>query len=131
MTTTVLNVVGEGRVLPLLPLAARTATPNTFQIEGTGRSTAMVVVLGVTTIVAGASVTVAVSGVDSASGTTWPLISSAAVTATGTVVVKIAPGITPSTNVAVADILPPDVQVTVTHANADSITYALTAHVTN
>lgn len=131
MTTQVLNVTGEGRVFPLLPLAARTATPATFQLEGTGRSTALVVVLGVTAVVAGASVTVSAAGYDPSSQTTWALVTSAAVTATGTTVLKISPGITTVANVAVADILPPIVNVTVTHSTVNSITYALSAHVTN
>jgi CO/xanthine dehydrogenase FAD-binding subunit len=131
MTTQVLDVTGEGRIYPLLPLLARTATPTAFQLEGTQRNTAMVVVLGVTALSVGASVTVTVAGWDPNSQTSWPIISSAAVTAAGTTVLKISPGITTATNVAVADILPPQVLITVTHANSDSITYALSAHVTN
>lgn len=131
MTTQIIDVEGEGRVFPLLPLSARTATPATFQLEGTGRSTAMVVVLAVTAFASGASVTLSVSGYDPGSETTWPLVTSAAVTGTGTTVLKISPGITVAANESVADILPPIVDITVTHSNADSITYALTAHVTN
>lgn len=131
MVNQVLNITGVDRSIPLLPSAARTATPDTFELTETGRYTALVVVLDVTAVVSTPSVTVAVVGVDRASGKTWPLVTSAAVAATGTTVLKVSPGITPVTNVAVADILPPTIRVVVTHGNANSITYTVAAHVTN
>lgn len=49
----------------------------------------------------------------------------AAVTGIGTYVYKIMPWATPLANEATADILPRTSHVTVTHANADSITYSV------
>lgn len=130
MAITTIDLTGQGRSVSLLPSAARTATPNTFYIQGTGRSTALAVVLAVSAVVTAPSVVVTVFGVD-LSGNTWPILTSVAVLTTGTTVLKVSPGITPATNVAVADILPPTVGITVTHANGNSITYSLSAHVTN
>jgi hypothetical protein len=91
----------------------------------------MVVILDVTAVVTAPSVTVAVAGVDRLSGKTWPIVSSAAILATGTTVLRIAPGLLAVANLIVSDILPPVVRVSVTHLNGNSITYSLSAHVTN
>ncbi len=131
MATTLVNVQGEGRVFNLLPSAAYTATPNTQQLSGTGRSTAMVVAMNMTAVTATGTVTLKVEGFDPLSGATWPIVTSTAVAATGMTVLKISPGNTPVTNVAVSDILPPVVNITATHGNAVAMTYTLSAHITN
>lgn len=131
MANQIVNVAGAGRSFSLFSSAARTATPDTIEIEGTGRSTALIVVLDVTAVAIAPTVTVAVAGVDRLSGKTWPIVTSAAVLTTGTTVLRVAPGLIAVTNLTVGDILPPVVRITVTHGNSNSITYTLSAHVTN
>ncbi|SRR6266536_6056452 len=131
MANQIIDITGAGRSVSLLPSTARTATPDTFEIQGTGRSTALVVVVDVTAVVTAPSITVAVAGVDRLSGKTWPLVTSAAILLTGTTILRVAPGLIAAANLTVSDILPPVVRVTVTHANSNSITYSVSAHVTN
>ncbi len=137
MTNSVIDVTGMGRgPIPLLPSAARTASPNTIELQGTGRITAMTLVVDVTALTATGTLTVAIVGVDRPSGKTWPIVSTTAggVVAVSTTVLKVAPGITAATStsmISVADILPPDVRVVVTAGNGVSITYSVTAHLTN
>lgn len=130
MANQIIEVTPAGRSFTLLPSAARTTSPDTFELVTSIRNKSLVVVLDATAVTSTPSVTVAAAGVDRASGKTWPLVTSLAVVATGTTVLKVSPGITTSANAAVADVLPPFVRVTVTHGNANSITYTLSAHLT-
>lgn len=109
------------------PLQARTATPAAFTVDLV-RVRALVVVIDVTAIGPAPSVVATVDGVDVASGKAWNLLTSAAFTAVGTRALKIAPGITVAANLAAAEIVPERVRITMTHGNADSITYVATIH---
>jgi hypothetical protein len=102
--------------------AARTASPADANI--TAGSTAGFFVINVTAYPAAASVVFAVNGVSKA-GTEFNIITSAAITATGTTVLRVFPGATAVANLAVNDMLPQGLNITATHADTDSITYSV------
>lgn len=107
--------------------AARTATPTAVTFS-TGRAKELRIVIDATAITATPSVVFTVDYSDSASGKWINLITSAAITATGTTVLLAALGATASANVAVNQPLPDTLRVTATHGDADSITYSVSAH---
>lgn len=110
--------------------AARTATPTAFTLDVSVQS-GLIVVIDVTAIVTAPSVVCTIDGVDVGSGKSWNILTSAALTAvTGVTprVLKIARGITVAANLAVADIVPERIRITMTHGNADSITYSVVVH---
>lgn len=103
--------------------AARTATPTDANV--TIGSKGGFFVINVSAVTATPSVTFAVNGVDPASNAEFNIITSAAITATGTTVLRVYPGLTVSANVTVSDILPAGINVSATHGDADSITYSV------
>lgn len=107
--------------------AARTATPDTKEFEVAHGITysALYLVIDVTAVTLTPSVTVKVSGVDRVSGKTYDILTSAAITGTGTTVLHIGPGITAAANAQEDQYVPPIFRVTATHADADSITYSV------
>lgn len=130
MATTIVDASGSQSV-SIIASAAYTATPNVMELHNLGRAVGAVFVIDVTALTATGTLGVSVVGVDPFSGKTWTIIASASITATGTTVLKVHPGITTATNAAVADALPPIVQVIVTAGNAVSITYGVSAHLTH
>lgn len=110
------------------PSAARTATPTAVEVS-TYRAKALRVVLDATAIAATPSVVVTIDGKDNTSGKYFNLLTSAAIVATGTTVLTIAPGVTVAANVAASAPLPDVVRITCTHGDADSITYTVSAHI--
>ena len=71
------------------------------------------------------SVTFTVAGVDPASDTAYTILTSAAITGTGTTVLRIHPSLTAATNTIAKDFLPAGLKITATHGNTDSITYSV------
>lgn len=132
MANQITDVVGRGRSFTVLPSAARTATPDTFEYEGAGRfASGVIVVVDVTAVTATGSLTVKIQGVDRLSGKTWDILASAAINAVSTVVLRVHPDMTAALNVAAADMLPPVFRVAVTAANSVSMTYSVSAHLVN
>lgn len=122
------NIIGTafGRGgLTVLPSAARTATPDSFEYEVQGGASGLILVIDVTAIVTTPSITVTIAGVDRVSGKTYTILASAAIVAVGTTVLKVGPGLPVAANVSANDFLPPVFRVTVTHGNANSITYSV------
>lgn len=112
----------------VLPSAARTATPDTQEFEALGVDySALYLIIDVTAVSLTPSITVKVSGVDRLSDKTYDILTSVAITATGTTVLHIGPGITAAANTQEDQYLPPIFRVTSTHADADSITYSIGA----
>jgi hypothetical protein len=71
-----------------------------------------------------------VDGYDPVSGKYYNLITSAALTDSGapyTRVLRVGQGLTASANLTVLDVLPSTIRVTMTHGDADSITYSVAA----
>ena len=103
--------------------SARTATPATATL--TLGSKAGVFVIDVTAVTATPSVVFTILGVDPLSGKTWTILASAAITTTGTTILRVDPGLTASANLIAKDVLPQGVNVTAVHGNTDSITYTM------
>lgn len=123
------NVIGRllGRgPFTVLPSAARTASPDTMEFEALGVDYHGVhLVIDVTAVTATPSVTVTIQGVDRLSGKVYTILASAAITATGTTVLKVGAGLTAAANLVANDLLPPVFRITVAHGDADSITYSV------
>ncbi len=125
----VISRLSERGPFTVLPSAARTAAPDTQEFDASGVDySGLHLVIDVTAIAATPSITVTIAGVDRASGKTYTTLASAAITATGTTVLKVGRGLTAAANLVANDLLPPIFRVTVTHADADSITYSVSGH---
>lgn len=107
----------------LLASAARTATvtgdPQTSLLHR-----GLHLIIDVTAVTLTPSVVFTIQAQDPASGQWYTVLASAAITATGTTVLKVYPGITAAANLAASDVLPHVWRLLATHADADSITYS-------
>lgn len=102
--------------------AARTATSSvTIATPCLGG----VFVIDCTAVTDTPSVVFTVAGVDPASDKAYTILASAAITATGTTVLRIHPSLTAAANTIAKDVLPQSLKITATHADADSITYSV------
>jgi hypothetical protein len=110
----------------VLESAARTATPTTTTRKNYGGK-GLVVIMDVTAVTATPALTLKVEGYDPVSGKYWTILQSAAYATTGTRVHTVYPGATVATNLAVSDVLPRSYRVSVTHGDADSATYSVSA----
>lgn len=126
MTTDYVDA-GYGRSAAVLASAARTATPNSQQISVNGRYSGLVLVVDMTAVTATGTVTVKVEGVDPTSGKTFLLLTSTALAAVATTVLRVRPSLTAAANLTVNDVLPPTILVTATHGNGVSMTYSVGA----
>lgn len=123
------QVVADQDQFTILASAARTATPTIDDFR-VGRAGGLVVVIDVTAIVTTPSVVFTILGKDEVSAATWTILASAAVTATGTTVLQVHPTITAVANSKAAELVPALFTMTAVHADADSITYSVTASIT-
>lgn len=116
----------RGGSATILASAARTATvtADTFNAPDADE---LLVIINVTAASATPSVVFTVKGVDPVSSATWDILASAAITGTGTTVLRISPNLTAAANTIAKDIVPGYFTVTATHADADSITYSVAA----
>ncbi|RJQ26335.1 MAG: hypothetical protein C4589_09875 [Peptococcaceae bacterium] len=114
----------EGLEGILLASAARTATINSPDVVN-GRRNGIHVVLDVTAIDTAPSITLKIEGKDPASGKYYTILEGAAVTAVSTNVYKVFSAATAAANAVANDIIPKTWRVTVTHANANPITYSV------
>lgn len=118
----------------LLESAARTATPTPGPggdypyLANHQRFKGCHVILDVTAVTATPSVTVDIEGYDYGSDSWYNLLTGVAVTATGTNIYKVHPDLTAVANQVAKDGLPYLWRVTVSHADADSITYSLSVN---
>ena len=112
-----------------LPSTARTAdvTSDDFLVKGRG----LIVVIDVTLDPASASVVFTVRGVDHVSGSTFNLLTSAAIAATGTTVLRITPDLTAAANLIAETLLPTTLRVFADHTDTDSITYSVSGMLTD
>lgn len=117
------------KVITCYASAARTATPTPMDTAQNGPGwKGLVVVIDVTAASATPSVVFTVQGYDPVSGKYYTILASAAITGTGTTVLRVFPGSTVAANLAANDILPARWRVIATHGDADSITYSVSAH---
>lgn len=107
--------------------AARTATPVAVTLP-VSYARGMALVVDVTAIVTAPTITVLVECQDVLSGKWVAMLTSAAIVAVSTVTLRIYPGLTAAANLVASDVLWETMRVTVTHGNANSITYSVSAH---
>jgi len=107
--------------------AARTATPTAVEVN-TRRFRSMVVVLDATVHAVSAALTVTLARKDNASGKYIDILTSASITAVSTNTIRIGLGLPVTANVSANEPLPNVVRVTVTHGNANAVTYTVSAH---
>jgi hypothetical protein len=110
----------------LLPSAARTATLSTASMINS-KYTGVMVYIKCTAIVSAPSVVPVIEALDTASGDWIPLVTGAAITSVSTKLLKVYPGLVAAANLTVNDVLPALWRVTLTHGNANSITYSVGA----
>jgi hypothetical protein len=115
------------RAIRVYESEARTASPTANGIDS-AYARGVHVVIDVTAVAATPSVTPSIEGYDTLSGKWYTLLTGSAITATGTTVLKVYPGITAVANAAASDVIPNRIRVSMTHADADSITYTVAAH---
>lgn len=112
-----------GREGPLYSSAARTATPADHELVWISPEyKTLAVIINVTAISATPSVVPKIQG-KSASGVWYDILTGAAITGTGTVVLRVAPGMAAAANVAADFPLPAVFRLVMTHGDTDSITY--------
>jgi hypothetical protein len=104
--------------------AARTATESSADITNSYGS-GVRVVFDVTASAATPSVVLTIQGKDAVSGKYYTLLTGAAVTGASTNVYTLFPSVAAVANVAVSNLLPKTFRITMTHADADSITYSV------
>lgn len=74
------------------------------------------------------SITVTIKGYDPVSQKTRTILASAALGSVATTVLKVYPGLTAAANAVVSDIMDPTFEVTVSHADGQSIDYSIGAN---
>jgi hypothetical protein len=107
--------------------ASRTATPTATSVTTRGRQRCHVVI-DVTAASSTPSVVPSIEAYDTLSATWYPLLTGTAITTTGTTVLKVGPGMSPVTGACAADMLPGTIRLSMTHADADPITYTASIH---
>jgi hypothetical protein len=110
-----------------LASAARTASVNSADLINYNAK-GLHLIIDVTAITDTPSITVEIQGKDEVSGKYYAILTSAAIVATGTTVLKVFPALTAVVNTVANDILPRIWRVSVTNADADSITYSVAAN---
>lgn len=120
--------VRAGDPFTVLASAARTTTPtvDTFRVRG-GQAAGLVLIIDVTAATDTPSVVFTIVGVDDASGDNWTVLASAAITGTGTTVLRVHPSLTAASNTIAKDMVPAHWSVTAVHDDSDSITYSVGA----
>ncbi len=112
--------------LTVFASGAQTAT-QTQADQTNNTAKGIKVVLDMTNVGAGPSVTLEIDGKDAASGKYYSILTGAAVTTVSTNVYTVYPGLTASANVAANDVLPHTWRVKVTANNSNSGTYSVGA----
>lgn len=118
--------MADNQCVTLLASAARTATTATAD-QSNNDYRGVHVIIDVTADPASASVVATIQGKDELSGAYYTILTSAAIAAVGTTVLRVFPGATAATNVTANDVLPSTWRVNFAHADSDSITYSAAA----
>lgn len=109
---------------------ARIATPTVKDLN-TSKDIGIQYVIDVTAVAATPSVVPTISGIDPTSGSIYTLLTGSAITATGTTVLQVHPEMAAVANLVGNAMLPQNTRLTMTHADADSITYTVSAMLTD
>ena len=105
--------------------AARTALEVGPTITNLYNGQNLVVVMDATVDAASAAVTVLIDGLDPASGKWYNILTSAALAAVATTVLRVSPHLTASANLIAKDIVPRTIRIRTTVADTDAMTYSI------
>lgn len=109
----------------ILPSAART-TDQTVDVDiSTSRYRGIILVTDLTAFATAASLTMSIRGRDPVSGKTFPILTSAAIVAVSTNVLRVGPELVAAANLVAVDLVPPHMQIFADHGNANSHTYSV------
>lgn len=120
------NASGYNDAQTIFASVARTATPTAVTINNLCAS-GLHLVINVTAKTSSPSIVVSILGIDPVSGATYTILAGAAITATGTTVLKVFPGALGDPDLVANDFIPKGLQIAVVHANANSMTYSVGA----
>lgn len=112
--------------ITVLASAARVASINSADIVNYNAK-GLHLVIDVTAIAATPSITVTIQGKDELSGKYYTILTSAAIVAVGTTVLRVYPALVAAANLIANDAMPRTWRVSVVNADADSITYSVGA----
>jgi hypothetical protein len=112
----------------ILTSAARTASVNSQDYINTNGYQNMILTIDATAAAATPSVVFTIEGKDLASGKYYTILASAAITGTGTTILRVSPGLTAAANTIAKDFIPFVWRLKVVAADADSLTYSVGAH---
>ncbi len=126
MANTISRVSSDTGRFEVYASAARTADPDTQELAVAGYR-GIHLVIDCTAVTSTPSVVFTILGVDRVSGKTYTILASAAITGTGTTVLRVGPGLTAATNLVANDVLPPVIRISATHGDSDSATYTVGA----
>jgi hypothetical protein len=121
------RVVEVNKNITVLASAARTTTTNSADQKNTDYRGVHVVV-DITAVPGVETVTPKIQGKDALSGKYYDILVGAAQVATGTVILKVAPGLLAAANTVANDALPIDWRIVMTHSAAGSFTYSVGAN---
>lgn len=120
-------MIGETEARTVLASAVRAANNDSGE-QGNNACRGVDVVIDMTVVPGVNTVTFTVEGKDAASGKWYPLLVSAALVATGTVVLHIYPGATVTANLSANANLPRSWRVRAVHSAATNFTYSVGAN---
>ena len=113
-------------LITVLPSEARTQSVSSEDFENL-HYRGVKVVVDVSDLSNTPDITVSIEGHDPVSGKYYEILKSASITAVGTTIMTVYPGIEAVSNVSASDVLPRYWRVSVVHDNSDSITYSIGA----
>lgn len=117
----------ENREVAVFASAAYTASQNSADFKNP-YARGMVLVIDATSSAATPSVVFTIKGKSALGSDYYTILASAAITAAGTTVLRVYPGLTASANVTANDVLPLYWRVEAVAGDADSLTYSVAAN---
>lgn len=117
----------DDQVQTVYASAARTATPTTFEGQKPQWARGLHLVIDATAFSATPSIVFTIQGYSPLGDDAYTILASAAITGTGTTVLRVYPGLVVAANLAANDVVPARWRVTAVHGDADSITYSVAA----
>jgi hypothetical protein len=121
------NLTDTGRTQTVFTSAARTATPTPFDGSNDGFR-GLHLIIDATAAADTPSVVFTIQGFSPLGADYYTILASAAITGTGTTVLRVFPGATAAANTVANDQIPSAWRVIATHGDADSITYSVAAN---
>jgi hypothetical protein len=122
-----MGVRAQPEQLTVLASGARTASVNSDTFGNAAGHRGVVIVIDATAFAATPSVVFTIQGYSALGDDYFTILASAAITGTGTTILRVYPGLTAAGNLVANDVLPPNWRVSVVAGDADSLTYSVNA----